>query len=566
MSDENVLHHGGTVSPPAGSGTVSPPNIVVIQADQMGPHYLGAYGDEAAQTPNIDALAAEGAVFDRAYCNTPLCAPSRASMMTGTMPSELGCFDNGDDFPSSTPTFAHHLRNAGYHTALVGRMHFIGPDQHHGFEERLTTDVYPADLDMVPDWKRPLDEKLQWYHDADAVFSAGVSTASVQQDFDDEVGFRAYRHLADRARANQAAATCGERPQPFLMVTSFIHPHDPYEPPREHWDRFDGVDIPDPAHPGAPDPEADPHSHRLRQMSGFDVREPGIDEVRRARRAYYAAVSYIDDHVGRIRSRLKQLGLAEDTVIVVTSDHGDMLGEKGLWYKMSPYEQSARIPLIVYGPEHLVPRGRYQTPVSLLDLMPTLLELSGSGSGASSGAGNHRGSGASSGAGHDAVVSGAVAADGAAGAGESVLSVARRETEGGLRPEDRDVFIEYLAEGTYRPQLTVMRGALKFVHCPGDPDQLFDLDRDPEELTNRAGDAAYAQVRDELLAALSERYDLVALESAVLASQDRRRLVAQALTRGKHRSFDFDPDPEQRYVRGDFWNALGYGTISDPER
>ncbi|MDZ5076295.1 choline-sulfatase [Nesterenkonia sp. HG001] len=534
MTAEHVSHHDGTVSPPADGATVSPPNIVVIQADQMAAQAMGAYGDQAAKTPHMDALAAEGAVFDRAYCNTPLCAPSRASMMTGLMPSELGCYDNGDDFQSSTPTFAHHLRNAGYHTALVGRMHFIGPDQQHGFEERLTTDVYPADLDMVPDWTRPLDQKLQWYHDADAVFSAGVSKATVQQDFDDEVGFRTLRHLNDRARANQWAASHGEQARPFLMVSSFIHPHDPYEPPPEHWDRFTDSDIPDPAHPQVPDAATDPHSHRLRAMSGFDVREPGIEEVRRARRAYYAAVSYIDDHVGRIRERLDTLGLAENTVIIVTSDHGDMLGEKGLWYKMSPYEQSSRVPLIVYGPERLVPRGRFSTAVSLLDLMPTLLELG--------------------------------RAPAAETPGDSVLEVARRERAGELGPEDRDVVIEYLAEGTYRPQLTIVRGRHKYITCPGDPDQLFDLETDPDELRNLASDPGHADVVAALHAELDARYDLTGLEAKVLASQGRRRLVASSLQQGTVRSFDFNPEPEQRYVRGDFWSALEYGTIRDAGR
>src|SRR5699024_5596994 len=120
--------------------TSTRPNIVLIQADQMAAQALGAYGDHAARTPHMDRLAAEGAVYDRAYCNTPLCSPSRASMMTGQMPSDLGCYDNGDDFAASVPTFAHRLRTAGYHTALVGRMHFIGPDQHHGFEQRMTTE------------------------------------------------------------------------------------------------------------------------------------------------------------------------------------------------------------------------------------------------------------------------------------------------------------------------------------------------------------------------------------------------------------------------------------------
>ena len=504
------------------------PNIVVVQADQMAAQALGAYGDEAAKTPHIDALAEDGAIFDRAYCNTPLCAPSRASMMTGQMPSQVGCYDNGDDFAASMPTFAHHLRAQGYHTALIGRMHFIGPDQEHGFEQRLTTDVYPADLDMVPEWERPLDQRLQWYHDADAVFTAGPSQATVQQDFDDEVGFRSLRHLNDRVRTNQAS----EHDVPFLMVTSFIHPHDPYEPPQEHWDRFSQTEIPDPQFPQNPDPGQDPHSHRLRMMSGFDQQYPNIDQVRRARRSYYAAVSYIDDHIGRIRKRLEQLNLADNTVIIVTSDHGDMLGEKGLWYKMSPYEQSARVPLIVYGPEHLVPKGRFANPVSLIDLMPTLLELSG--------------------------------APQPELPGKSLLESAREEQGGKTAPADRDVYIEYMAEGTHAPQVTLVRGQYKYVVCPGDPDQLFDLESDPNELRNVAGSQDYAEIVGQLSAEMTSQYDLPQLKTDVLDSQKRRRLVAHALQQGNIRHWDFNPDPEQRYVRGDFWDALNYGKVRIP--
>lgn len=510
------------------------PNIVLIQADQLAPHYLGAYGDEAARTPHIDALAEEGAVFDRAYCTTPLCAPSRASMMTGLMPSELGCHDNGDDFPASVPTFAHLLRSAGYHTALVGRMHFIGPDQHHGFEERLTTDVYPADLDMVPDWQRPLDQRLQWYHAADPVFTAGAATATVQQDFDDEVIFRSLRHLDDRARADQAAERAGGRRRPFLMVTSFIHPHDPYEPPREHWERFADRSIPGPAHPRVPHVDEDPHTHRLRTMSGFDRQDPDREAVARARRAYYAAVSYVDDMVGRLLGRLDALGLTGSTVVMLTSDHGDMLGEKGLWYKMSPYEQSSRVPLILRGPPELVPPGRYANPVSLLDVLPTLVELAGA---------EPPGSG------------------GIAG-GVSLLESARRE-DAGASPQERDVLLEYLAEGTHHPQVTVVRGPLKLVRCPGDPDQLFDLAADPHELRNLAEEVEYADVVSQLRAEIEQRYDLEALEAEVLASQRRRSVVAHALLQGEALPWDLTVTEQERYVRGDFWAAFRYAKLAD---
>ncbi|MGO1608138.1 MAG: sulfatase-like hydrolase/transferase [Brevibacterium yomogidense] len=296
-------------------------------------------------------------------------------------------------------------------------------------------------------------------------------------------------------------------------------------------------------------------------MCRSDQRGSTQEEIRRARHAYYAAVAYIDDHVGRIRERLEELGLAENTVVIVTSDHGDMLGEKGLWYTMSPYEQSARVPLIMWGPEGVVPRGRFANPVSLLDLGATLEELAGAearGGGAAAEAVAASAAGPDSGAVEQAVVEGR--------AGLSLLESMRRETSETSAPEDRAVVIEYLAERTYRPQLTLVRGQHKFILCPGDPDQLFDLVADPDELVNKAQDPEYAAVADRMRTELEGRYDLGELESVILASQDRRRLVAGALPSGTSRPWDFAPEPQQRYVRGDFWGALSYGQIKDGSR
>ena len=266
------------------------PNIVLIQADQLAAKAVGAYGDPTVLTPQLDALAETGVVFDRAYCNSPLCAPSRASMLTGKLPSKIGAYDNAADFGTSVPTFAHHLRRTGYRTALVGRMHLIGPDQLHGFDERLTTDVYPAGFDMVPDWSLRDDQRLSWYHNAESVLEAGVSIATVQRDFDDEVTFRALRYLTDRARDR----TTDRGAEPFLMVASYIHPHDPYEPPAEHWHRYDEVAIPGPRLPRPPLDRLDPHSRRLLSMCDLDRHAPTEQQVHRARRAYYASVSYFD--------------------------------------------------------------------------------------------------------------------------------------------------------------------------------------------------------------------------------------------------------------------------------
>ncbi len=495
------------------------PNIIVIQADQLAAAALGAYGNDCVLSPNLDQLADEGVVFDRAYCNSPLCAPSRASMLTGQLPSAIGAYDNAADFASSTPTFAHHLRRQGYQTALIGRMHFIGPDQLHGFDDRLTSDVYPAGFDMVPDWSLPEHERLSWYHNADSVLRAGVATATVQRDFDEEVTFRTLRYLTDRARQPQS--------EPFLLVSSFIHPHDPYEPPAEHWHRYDDVEVDEPRVPPMPVEQLDPHSRRLQSMCELDRYPPTPVQVGRARRAYYAAVSFVDDQVGAILHRLDELGLRERTIIVVTSDHGDLLGERGLWYKMSPFEGSTRVPLIVHAPGRLSPR-RVGDVVSLVDLLPTLVEIAGGDP--------------------------PVEADGL-----SFWPLAQG------RPQLRtgEAVIEYLAEGVHAPQLTLVQDRYKYVVCPGDPDQFYDLDSDPDELVNRADDPAVADIAGLLRTRLLAGRDLDQLRSDVLTSQRRRQFIAGAFS-GRDAGWDHEPVERsvQRYVRGDFWSALERGRLT----
>ncbi len=189
------------------------PNILFLQVDQLGAGFLPAYGNSVCRSPNIDGLAAGGAVFERAYCNFPLCAPSRFSMAAGQLASAIGAYDNAAEMPASVPTYAHYLRRLGYHTALSGKMHFIGPDQHHGFEERLTPDLYPADFS----WG---DEGDRGTNDPRSVTISGICSRSVQIDFDEEVTHRAIGYLYDRARR--------ETRQPFFLQVSFTHPHDPY--------------------------------------------------------------------------------------------------------------------------------------------------------------------------------------------------------------------------------------------------------------------------------------------------------------------------------------------------
>jgi choline-sulfatase len=491
------------------------PNILFVMADQLTASALPFHGGPA-DAPTLERLAAEGVVFERAYCTFPLCAPSRASLLTGRLASELGIYDSGAEFGASFPTVAHYLRERGYDTCLAGKMHFIGPDQLHGFEERLTTDIYTAGIDWTPDWSLPLSTRLPWYHDMSSVLEAGPSEATLQLDYDEEVAFRSVRKIYDLGRA---------RERPFFLLVSFTHPHDPYEIPRRYWDRYEGRALPAPAVPTLPLESQDPHSLRVLEMCGTDDHELGPDLVERARRGYYGAVSYVDDKVAGLLAALESAGLREETIVVLASDHGDMLGERGLWYKMTFFEDSVRVPLVVHAPERFAAR-RVAAPVSLLDLLPTLLETAeGPGS-------------------FDRPF-----------AGTSLLPLL--DGAGGDRPP---VMAEYHAEGTHAPCAMVREGPFKYVHCPTDPDLLFDLEADPRELDNLAGDEAHADDVRRLRALVEERWQLERLAEDVTASQRQRLFVARALAHGVQSPWDYRPPDGSagRYVRGaDFWQPFG---------
>jgi choline-sulfatase len=493
------------------------PNILFVMADQLAASALRAYGNRVTKTRNLDVLAADGVTFESAYCNSPLCAPSRASLLAGLLPSRLGTYDNGAEFCASFPTVAHHLRAAGYFTCTAGKMHFVGPDQLHGFEERITTDVYPAATAWIPDWTLPVDERLPWYHDMSSVLGAGVSEVTLQLDYDEEVGFRAERKLYDLART--------EDTRPFFFVVSFTHPHDPYEIPKRYWDLHPEADLPRVA--PIPLEQADAHSRRVRAMCGTDAAGLRDEQVRNARRAYFAATSYVDGKLGTLLEVLEATGMRERTIVFFCSDHGDMLGERGLWYKMTFFEDSARVPLIVHAPERFGP-ARVPENVSLVDLLPTLLDLAG--------------------------------VDTPVGSldGRSLLPLLEGDGSGW----SETVGSEYLAEGAYSPCVMLRRGALKYVHCPDDPDQLYDVERDPEELVNLAEDNG--DIVAEFAAEVQRRWDLAALRERVIASQQRRRVVERALAVGERTAWDYVPpdDSRDRYVRGeDFWAPFGHARL-----
>lgn len=187
------------------------PNILYVMADQLAAPQLKIYNEESQiLTPNLDALAAKSVQFDSAYCPSPLCAPSRMSMITGRLPMAIGAYDNGAQIPSDIPTYAHYLRLSGYETVLAGKMHFVG-DQLHGYENRLTSDIYPGDFGWVVNWDEP-EKRLEWYHNASSVEQAGVCVRSNQLDYDNEVMYRSEQFLYNHVRTDP------ETRRPFCLT------------------------------------------------------------------------------------------------------------------------------------------------------------------------------------------------------------------------------------------------------------------------------------------------------------------------------------------------------------
>lgn len=467
-------------------------NVLVVMADQLVPFMTGAYGDPVAVTPNLDALAAESVRFDAAYTPYPLCSPARAAFMTGNYASRHGCYDNASILPADAATIAHYLTLAGFDTALSGKMHFVGPDQLHGFARRLTTDVYPAAMDWVPT------------QDADGRFVRGGHARSYVPPrvgvvawtkflaYDEETHFRALEYL----RAGPS--------EPFFLVVSYHHPHDPFQVTQDLWDIYDGVDIPLPAPPdGLPVSAMDRWANEAHETDSVDLGDP--ENLRALRRAYYGLVTYIDRKLGELLA-----AVSDDTIVVFTSDHGDMLAERGMVQKRCFYEWSARIPLVVRvpGAEARV----VEDPVSLLDVAPTILDLVG-------------------------------AQERLPMDGVSVAPLMRGEAQ-----PDRAVLSEYHVEKVRAPCFMARRGSWKYVLVHGHDEQLFDLDRDPDERANLV-EQEPATVA-ELRAIVLEQFEPDEIARAGAESVRRRELVARATAMTPVR-WDYEPrfDATTQYVR-----------------
>ncbi len=493
-------------------------NILILMVDQLNGTLFPDGPADWLHTPNLRELADRSTRFANSYTASPLCAPGRASFMTGQLPSRTGVYDNAAEFSSALPTYAHHLRRAGYQTCLSGKMHFVGPDQMHGFEERLTTDIYPADFGWTPDYRKPGERIDWWYHNMGSVTGAGVAEISNQMEYDDEVAYNATRKLYDLAR--------GQDDRPWCLTVSFTHPHDPYVARKKYWDLYEDCDHLLPQMAALDYDDHDPHSQRIfdaNDWRSYDITE---DHIRRARRAYFANISYLDDKIGEILQVLEDT--RQEATILFVSDHGDMLGERGLWFKMSFFEGSARVPLMVCDPD--MAAGRVDTPVSNIDVCPTVCDLAG------------------------------VSMDEVAPwtDGESLKPLG----QGGARTSP--VAMEYAAEASYAPLVSLRQGRWKYNRCALDPEQLFDLEADPQERINLAEVAEHQGTLADFRAQADARWDLDKFDAEVRQSQARRWVVYEALRNGAYYPWDYQPlqKASERYMR----NHMDLNVLEENQR
>jgi choline-sulfatase len=456
------------------------PNLLFLFSDQHAQRVAGCYGDASGTTPHLDALAREGVTFDNAYCPSPLCVPSRMSMLTGQHPYEQECWTNDDYLRSDAPTWLHAVGAAGYRPVLAGRLHAMGPDQLHGYAERMIGDHSPNrggvprhDLGVLDKANDPWRESLE---------RSGVGQSAYQVK-DGETAAAACEYLSSMAHRRRTGDET-----PFCLTAGFLLPHPPYVAWREDYERFAGR-VPAPLHADPPGP---PHPWEAwwRENRGI----VGVDDQAstRARTAYYGLVHRMDLLIGSVLRRLADEGLADDTLIVYTTDHGDQLGERGLWWKHTLYEDSIRVPLVLRWPGRLPSGERRRQVCDLLDVAATMIDALGG-------------------------------PPLPHGRGRSLLGVARDPSA----PWTDETFSEHCTDtvpawtgGRATQQRMVRAANWKLVYTHGYPLQLFDLASDPHERDDLAREPRHAATRDRLLARVLDGWDP---EHVAARIRERRR-------------------------------------------
>lgn len=457
-------------------GKPAPSNLVVLMADEHCRDVLGCYGHPIVKTPNLDALANRGTRFTSAYCNSPICVPSRAAFATGRYVHRTKYWDNASPYDGRIPSWGHRLIANGHASVSVGKLHYRSEEDAAGFDPQ----ILPLHVvNGIGDLVGSIRDELPYRSEALNVGLASGRGDSSYQDYDDDIADAAIEWLHSTANRGPQA--------PWVLFVSLVCPHFPFRARGEFYDLYPEDSLPQPRFY---DPSERPHHPFLDTLRRTMPMDEGFDErsVRRAQAAYFGMVTSIDQKIGRIVSTLDEFDLNGTTRVLYLSDHGEHLGFRGLWGKSTMYEESVAIPMIFAGPE--VPQGAVvKDPVSLVDCFPTILECAGVPATAD-----------------DADISGA-----------SLFAV----IEGRLK--DRVVLSEYHAECSRAGVFMIRSARFKLVYYVGLQPTLFDIENDLLETRDLAAVDEFKEVLAEHISALRDILDPEEVDS--VAKEDQRRLI-----------------------------------------
>lgn len=470
---------------------MEPRNLLFIMSDQHGPSFMGCTGHPMVKTPNLDALAARGTLFENAYTNCPICVPARASFATGRYVHDCGYWDNADPYDGAVEGWGHRLIAQGHTVVSIGKLHYRCEDDPTGFTEQvIPLHVVDGVGDLIGLIRDDLPERK-----AAAKYARDTGRG--------ESSYTQYdRNIADGAVKWLSEDAAKHADKPWVLFVSFVCPHFPLIAPAEFYDLYPEDQVPLPDLYDAAGRPTHPYYEAMRACINYDKY---FDEaaVRRAVAGYFGLCSFVDHNVGKVIAALEAAGLADATRIVYTSDHGEALGKRGLWGKSTMFEESAAVPLIMAGPD--VPAGRRITTLtSLVDSAPTIMECVGAKR----------------------------APEDATWPGRSLFDI----IDGA--DAERTAFSEYHAAASMTGTFMLREANYKLVYFVGMEPELFDLDADPDETRNLAASPDHADVLARLTARLREICDPEEV--------DRRARADQAATIAKHGG------REELLKRGDF--------------
>lgn len=450
-----------------------PMNLVIILSDQHSKRMLGCYGNDRIKTPNLDRMAGEGVCFDRAYCNSPICVPSRAAFATGNYASRNGYWDNAHAYAGEVKSWGGRLEEEGYSVTTIGKLHYKNNSPDTGFvDQRIPLNIKNEVGDVYGAIR---DQKITRYQFRDALLGAGAGESDYIT-YDREVAKRSAEFLKQEGV---------KKDKPFVLYVGFVTPHFPLIVPQEYMDLYrDDDSVRRPIQFAREEWPGHPLIDDYRRYCGTD--QVSQEEAYHAIKTYYGLCSFMDAQAGVVLKAIEEAGLAGNTRVLYSADHGDTMGDHGVYFKSTMYEGSAGIPMIMKGPD--LPAGeRSDTIVSLVDVYETVLDCVGIEPDE-----------------QDKKLP-----------GSSLIDYARG------KKEERTAFSEYYSQGIYTAMYMLRKGEYKYVHYVGERPQLFDLKHDPLEEHDLAGETEYEPVISELYGELKKIADVEVLEKESKAAQKR---------------------------------------------